>query len=200
MDGKTVAKRWKLDVRQARYSEWGNWYSKLTEFPAALVDKSGYLLVPNEGALQQDGIHITKQINVPRGIASLPSYIRMLADIPEEVVSSADRAFIEGSVEKVLVNRYERDPRARKKCIEHHGAICAACRTNMAALYGDEFEGFIHVHHIVPLSDIAKEYQVDAVADLRPLCPNCHAVVHRFNPPLSVEQVRQRLAHRRSEK
>ncbi len=197
MDGKAAAKAWKLEVKQARYSEWGNWYSKITEFPAALVDKSGYILLPNETALEHDGIHITKQINVPRGISSLPSYIRMLADIPEEVVSSADRAFIEGSVERVLVNRYERDSRARKKCIEHHGAVCAACRTNMATLYGEDLEGFIHVHHIVPLSDIAKEYRVDAVADLRPLCPNCHAVVHRFNPPLSVEQVRQRVVRDR---
>ena len=121
----------------------------------------------------------------------------MLPDIPEEVVSSADRAFIEGSVEKVLVNRYERDSRARKKCIEHHGAVCAACCTNMAALHGEDLEGFIHVHHIVPLAEIAKEYRVNPVADLRPLCPNCHAVVHRFNPPLSVEEVRERFARGR---
>ena len=193
MDGKAVAKAWKLEVKQARYSEWGNWYSMLTVFPAALVDRSGYLLVENEIALQQDGIRVTKQINVPSGIASLPSYIRMLPDIPEEVVCRADRAFIEGNAVKVLVNRYERDSRARKRCIEHYGAVCAACYTNLAALYGEDLQGFIHVHHIVPLSDIGMEYEVDAVADLRPLCPNCHAVVHRFNPPLSVEQVQERI-------
>jgi hypothetical protein len=90
MDGKAT-KAWKLEVKQARYSEWGNWYSKFTKFPAALVDKSGYLLVPTETALEQDGVRITKQINVPRGIASLPRYIRMLPDIPGEVVSSAGR-------------------------------------------------------------------------------------------------------------
>lgn len=194
MDGKTAAKAWKLAVKQARYSEWGNWYSKLTEFPAALIDKSGYLLVPNEIALQQDGFRIKKQINVPRGIVSLPHYTRMLSDLPEEVVSNPDLSFVEGSIERILVNRYERDARARKKCIEHHGAICAACHVNMATIYGEDLEGFIHVHHIVPLSAIGKEYRVDAIADLRPLCPNCHAVVHRFNPPLSVEEVRQRLS------
>ncbi|MDC9497701.1 MULTISPECIES: HNH endonuclease [unclassified Pseudoalteromonas] len=37
----------------------------------------------------------------------------------------------------------------------------------------------MHVHHIVPISDIGDEYQVDPIRDLRPVCPNCHAMLHR---------------------
>ncbi len=34
-------------------------------------------------------------------------------------------------------------------------------------------EGFIHVHHLKPLSEVGYEYRVDPIRDLRPVCPNC---------------------------
>jgi|ERR1700734_3962751 len=49
--------------------------------------------------------------------------------------------------------------------------------------------GFIHVHHLRQLSDIRKEYLVDPIKDLRPVCPNCHAVLHLRNPAYSIEDV-----------
>ena len=45
--------------------------------------------------------------------------------------------------------------------------------------YGVIGRGFIHVHHIVPISTIRESYQVDPVRDLVPVCPNCHAMLHR---------------------
>jgi predicted HNH restriction endonuclease len=57
-------------------------------------------------------------------------------------------------------------------------------------VYGPEVEGFIHVHHLRALSDLAREYVVDPVADLRPVCPNCHAVLHSRRPAYSIEEVR----------
>ena len=38
---------------------------------------------------------------------------------------------------------------------------------------------FIHVHHIIPLNEIKEEYTVDPIKDLVPVCPNCHAMLHR---------------------
>ncbi len=40
-----------------------------------------------------------------------------------------------------------------------------------------------------PISEIAEEYEVDPVKDLRPVCPNCHAMIHRRSPPLSIEEL-----------
>ena len=40
-------------------------------------------------------------------------------------------------------------------------------------------KGFIHVHHIVPIHTIGKGYKVDPSTDLVPVCPNCHAMLHR---------------------
>jgi predicted HNH restriction endonuclease len=50
----------------------------------------------------------------------------------------------------------------------------------------------------VPLSEIDDEYVVDPVRDLRPVCPNCHAMIHTARPPLSVEAISRRLTQRTS--
>lgn len=106
---------------------------------------------------------------------------------PDEVPAGQ---FIEGAVRQVLVNAYERDPNARKRCIEVHGTICCICTFDFAAKHGEVAKGFIHVHHLRPLSEIGQEYVVDPVKDLRPVCPNCHAVLHRRIPAYSIEEVR----------
>lgn len=40
-------------------------------------------------------------------------------------------------------------------------------------------KGFIHVHHIVPLHTIKSDYVVNCATDLIPVCPNCHAILHK---------------------
>jgi hypothetical protein len=98
--------------------------------------------------------------------------------------------FTEGAVQGVLVNVYERDPLARKACIDHYGAGCQACDFDFGQRYGEIGEGFIHVHHRKPLSEIGAQYQVDPIKDLLPVCPNCHAMIHRTFPPLSIDELR----------
>jgi 5-methylcytosine-specific restriction protein A len=46
------------------------------------------------------------------------------------------------------------------------------------------------VHHLLPLKHIKKAYKVDPITDLRPVCPNCHAMIHRREPMLSLEELR----------
>lgn len=95
----------------------------------------------------------------------------------------------EGSRTNVYVNKYERNAKARQLCIEHYGTDCFICKQNMAAIYGDTASGLVHVHHVKPLAEIGEEYQVDPVKDLVPICPNCHAVIHRKYPPYTVQEV-----------
>ncbi|MCY1033300.1 hypothetical protein OV207_17735 [Corallococcus sp. BB11-1] len=105
--------------------------------------------------------------------------------------------FIEGTARQVLVNRYERDPAARRACIAHYGPACVVCGFSFAAAYGPLAEGFIHVHHLKPLAEIWAAYIVDPVADLRPVCPNCHAVIHLGGETRKVEDVKRLLDQRR---
>lgn len=102
----------------------------------------------------------------------------------------------EGAMKQVTVNAYERNPKARSECIRHYGPGCSACGFDFGETYGDVAETFIHVHHVRPLSEISDEYEVDPVADLRPVCPNCHAVIHLRAPAFTVEEVQQLLASR----
>lgn len=102
-------------------------------------------------------------------------------------------SLVEGAVRRIVVNAYERNPRARARCIEAHGARCCVCETSLDALYGDVAEGFIHVHHLRSISDIAAEYELDPVRDLRPVCPNCHAVIHLGGENRSIDEVRRML-------
>ncbi|MDF3926349.1 HNH endonuclease [Pseudomonas putida] len=112
--------------------------------------------------------------------------------LPEEV--SQPELYLEGAVREVKVNAYERSAQARAACIDHHNAVCAACEFDFGLVYGEVAEGLIHVHHIVPLSTIGAEYKLDPIKDLIPLCPNCHAVVHRGSEVMSIETLKEHLA------
>jgi len=96
----------------------------------------------------------------------------------------------EGAVYRVAVTAYERNPEARRMCLAHYGSSCVVCGFDFKAKYGPEAEGFIHVHHIRMLSEIRTEYAVDPVKDLRPVCPNCHSVIHLKAPPYTIEELR----------
>lgn len=114
-----------------------------------------------------------------------------IADHPEEI--SRGTEYWEGAVVQVLANKYERDRAARDACIAHHGLSCHACGMSFEGSYGPIGTGFIHVHHTVPIATIQEKYKVDPIADLVPLCANCHAMAHRENPPLTIMQLKEHL-------
>jgi hypothetical protein len=103
-----------------------------------------------------------------------------------------NRSYLEGTAVRVLVNRYERDREARDACVAHHGAVCVVCSFEFVREYGEMGEGFIHVHHMVPLATLGQQYRVDPINDLVPVCPNCHAMLHRSEPPMTVDELRLR--------
>lgn len=102
--------------------------------------------------------------------------------------------YLEGASKTIAVNAYERNRKARSVCINHYGASCAICGFNFEKVYGAIGKGFIHVHHLVSLAEIGKEYELDPIRDLIPVCPNCHAIIHKTQPTLSVEEVRDYIA------
>jgi len=108
---------------------------------------------------------------------------------PDEVLG-----YPEGAISHVLVNKYERDPRNRREAISIHGQSCMACGLNFREKYGTLGDDYIIVHHVVPVSQIGSDYVINPSSDLVTLCANCHAMVHRQDPPISVEQLRQILS------
>lgn len=96
----------------------------------------------------------------------------------------------EGTPSEIRSIRYERNPINRKLCLYRKGYDCAICGMNFYDVYGEIGYHFIEVHHITPVSTMEPGYIFDVERDLVPLCPNCHAMVHRRNPPYSVEELK----------
>lgn len=124
--------------------------------------------------------------------SALPSLYPDEEDLDESNIKDqgSQDQYAEGAKIQVTVNAYERSEKARKKCIEYHGCVCAVCGLNFAHLYGKLGEGFIHVHHIKPLSEVNSEYSLDPVNDLIPVCPNCHAMIHQTKPVKGIEEMK----------
>lgn len=110
-----------------------------------------------------------------------------VTEFPDEV--SQPERYPEGATWTVTVNAYERNRKARAACVRHHGTRCAVCDMDFAERYGPIGAGFIHVHHLKQMSEVREEYEVDPVKDLRPVCPNCHAMLHR----MSLEDLRRQM-------
>ena len=87
--------------------------------------------------------------------------------------------------------RYERNKSNRDMALKIHGYNCVVCNINFKQKYGEVGEGFIHIHHIKPLYSLDEEVVVDPSKDLVPVCPNCHAMIHRKkNSIYSIEELK----------
>ncbi len=132
--------------------------------------------------LMQHGLKIAPQGAVKLN-TELLGYIEYCTvnDMSKRLYPETDlpETYYEGAVQQALVNRYERNPDARRKCIEYHGYRCSVCDVDFEVTYGEIGRGFIHVHHLIPIHEIGEEYEIDSVNDLIPVCPNCHAMLHR---------------------
>lgn len=99
----------------------------------------------------------------------------VLEPLAEELTEP--EAFFEGAKTTVTINAYERNPKARAACIAHYGCKCVVCEFDFVERYGPLGMDFIHVHHLKPIGQIRAQYRVDPINDLRPVCPNCHAML-----------------------
>jgi hypothetical protein len=124
-------------------------------------------------------------------LSAIGNYVDTDSFFPELV--SAELEIHEGLRKQVTVNQYERSRVARAKCIERHGYNCQVCEFNFEEFYGEVGNAFIHVHHVKPLHTIGKDYKVDYENDLIPVCPNCHAMLHRKvdGSDLSVDELKK---------
>lgn len=96
---------------------------------------------------------------------------------------------LEGAATKTIRTTYERSREARRLCLEYHGTNCCICNMSFGERYGNEAEGFIHVHHVSPISNSGGESIVNPETDLVPVCPNCHAMIHLGSEARSIAEV-----------
>ena len=124
-----------------------------------------------------------REITVYKSIYSFP--------LEENISTQEMSPLLEGNLKTIIVNAFERNPIARKQCLEFYGTSCLCCDFDFYKTYGVIGQNYIHVHHIIPISKIRKNYQVDPIKDLIPLCANCHAMIHRTTPALSIDKLKE---------
>lgn len=112
----------------------------------------------------------------------------------DQELTKTNIKFIEGIKSKITVNKFERNREARELCLDSYGYNCVVCDFNFEDKYGEIGKEYIHVHHLVEISAIGKEYEVDPIKDLRPVCPNCHAMLHKRKPAFTIEELRVKMS------
>lgn len=110
-----------------------------------------------------------------------------------ETVEQISRNLREGKEFYKISKYYERSRDAREACLKEFGYSCKICNFNFYEKYGEIGKNYIHVHHIVPLSEVGKSYIIDPKKDLIPICPNCHSMIHRSQKILSPEELKNSL-------
>lgn len=128
----------------------------------------------------------------------VPGPDQKAADIAESPETLAQLPIgIEGAERQVTRNIKERDPAARRAAetwwrVQAGGnLVCQGCDLDFGRRYGPRGEGFMHFHHIEPLAKASGPRQIAGPQALVPLCPNCHAMVHRGEDLLSVEDLQK---------
>lgn len=171
-----------------------DWFLDLSDVPIGLAElrkqfglKSSASTV-TRGAIDRIVKQRDKIIELIEGRRSSPI-------LPGEL--SASNTYFEGASRQISVNAYERNRGAVADCKRHYGSACLICGFDFGKTFGAEFAGFIHVHHLLPLSTIGKEYQVNPINDLRPVCPNCHAIIHHGGKLRSIAEVKSLLDKQR---
>ena len=108
-----------------------------------------------------------------------------------DLVTGYEETFREGKSKDIIQTCYERNPLARKRCLSLYGHSCKVCAYNFEQFFGKVGKGYIHVHHINQISEIGREYEIDPIKDLIPICPNCHAMIHSKRPAFTIEEIQQ---------
>jgi len=119
--------------------------------------------------------------------AELTGEVQYSEEIPIEYLEK----LFEGAKRTVIVNAYERNAKARQLCISHWGIKCIVCEFDFEKEYGETGKNFIHVHHIIPIAEIGKIYEIDPIRDLRPVCPNCHSMIHKEKDTLTIDELKK---------
>jgi hypothetical protein len=153
----------------------------------------------------RDGFRVSQGIYLTRLTPGLADAFRELCGIAAQqgTLAAPDAArevafeFAEGERARRESSFFKRNPRLRADAIARYGLRCHVCGFDFESAYGEVGRGYIEIHHLNPLAeraDVAAGTPVNTTLDdVRPLCANCHRVVHRRRPALSIERLQSAL-------
>ena len=159
-------------------------------FPRVWLDSGAYSKMHWEP--QASGVRIPDDVagQLEKDWASFLNRPAVIWEMPSAEEVDTSTTYAEGTTRQVTINVYERNVEARTICINYYGLNCFTCGFNFEKTYGEMGAGFIHAHHLKPLSTIGKGYRLNPIKDLRPVCPNCHAMLHQRKPAYSIDELK----------
>ena len=96
-----------------------------------------------------------------------------------EVEEQKETEFLEGQLKEIRFFKRKRSKALRDECIRKYGGYkCYVCGFDFEAVYGERGKEFIEVHHLNPMANYDDEHPITA-DELRPLCSNCHSMIHK---------------------
>ena len=131
--------------------------------------------------------HLTTVLHLsqPSAAGDSPGRTQALREFSEGRRSCAERQF------------FARNPRLVRAAKEQHGYACQVCKFDFEQHYGELGTRYIEVHHLNPLSErdptTWSEVLITSTDEVRVVCSNCHRMIHRRRPALTIEQVRAAL-------
>lgn len=146
------------------------------------------------------GFRMAQGIYLSRLSPTLADAFREIAEVsktasPTGGLKQAQRVateFAEGERSRREAAFFKRNPRLRAEAIATYGYKCRGCLKTLSEIYGRIGEGYIEIHHLNPLgerSESGSEVVNTTVADVIPLCANCHRMVHRRRPALTLDEL-----------
>lgn len=114
-----------------------------------------------------------------------------------------NQSILEGNPRLVAHLRRERNSaiviRKKDAILQATGKLCCeACGFDFKEMYGEFGDGFCEVHHLQPLAKADGVVKTE-LADLAIVCSNCHRILHRTDPILSISNLAKLLQHQRAQ-
>jgi 5-methylcytosine-specific restriction protein A len=109
-----------------------------------------------------------------------------------------DDVFLEGHL---LTRQHVQRERNREvvtaklqEVLDREGRLsCEVCGFDFLKYYGEVGRGFVECHHVVPLAE-APFVRQTRLSDLAVVCANCHIMLHRGRPPLTLDALKSTVA------
>lgn len=134
----------------------------------------------------------------PQELSKLASHIKQFSSAVEQVIPAIPDDEEEGNEGQVLsrVHRYRERDRTlvtKKKSrflSEYPRLFCQGCGFDFEKKYGIRGRDYIECHHTKPVSELAVG-ETTKLSDLVLLCSNCHRIVHRKKPWLTIDELKE---------
>ncbi|WP_409422309.1 HNH endonuclease [Pseudaeromonas sp. ZJS20] len=131
-------------------------------------------------------------VNGVKTLYDKPCSVSSTIELP--IDSANETTFLEGKSKLVLHKTKEREETLvrykKQKVFDSQGKLsCEVCGFDFYATYGERGLGYIECHHNIPISSLSDETQMTP-EDLSLLCANCHRIIHRKAPWISVNDLK----------